>query len=104
MHGIGDERRGVRSDREKASDDYHYYLDEYCYAEDLGFDLPALNEHHGNPICMGSVMNVEASDRIARRRPTTTTTILTSIATPRISASTSPRSTSIMAIPYAWDR
>ncbi len=48
-------------DREKASDDYHYYLDEYCYAEDLGFDLLALNEHHGNPICMGSVMNVEAS-------------------------------------------
>src|SRR5713226_3478165 len=45
-------------DREKASDDYHYYLDEYCYAEDLGFDLLALNEHHGNPICMGSVMNV----------------------------------------------
>jgi alkanesulfonate monooxygenase SsuD/methylene tetrahydromethanopterin reductase-like flavin-dependent oxidoreductase (luciferase family) len=48
-------------DREKASADYHYYLDEYCYAEDLGFDLLALNEHHGNPICMGSVMNVEAA-------------------------------------------
>ena len=48
-------------DREKASDDYHYYLDEYCYAEELGFDLLALNEHHGNPICMGSVMNVEAA-------------------------------------------
>ncbi len=48
-------------DREKAADDYHYYLDEYCYAEDLGFDALALNEHHGNPICMGSVMNVEAA-------------------------------------------
>ena len=24
-------------DREKAADDYHYYLDEYCYAEDLRF-------------------------------------------------------------------
>ena len=48
-------------DREKAADDYNYYLDEYCYAEDLGFDALALNEHHGNPICMGSVMNVEAS-------------------------------------------
>src|SRR5437016_5334682 len=36
-------------DREKAADDYHYYLDEYCYAEDLGFDVLALNEHHGNP-------------------------------------------------------
>lgn len=48
-------------DREKAADDYHYYLDEYCYAENLGFDALALNEHHGNPICMGSVMNVEAA-------------------------------------------
>ncbi len=48
-------------DREKASEDYNYYLDEYCYAEDLGFDVLALNEHHGNPICMGSVMNVEAA-------------------------------------------
>jgi alkanesulfonate monooxygenase SsuD/methylene tetrahydromethanopterin reductase-like flavin-dependent oxidoreductase (luciferase family) len=48
-------------DREKAADDYNYYIDEYCYAEDLGFDALALNEHHGNPICMGSVMNVEAA-------------------------------------------
>src|SRR5215813_7290208 len=48
-------------DRDKAAADYHYYLDEYCYAEDLGFDNLALNEHHGNPICMGSVMNVEAA-------------------------------------------
>lgn len=48
-------------DREKASADYHYYLDENCYAEELGFDVVALNEHHGNPFCMGSVMNVEAS-------------------------------------------
>ncbi|MGH7878084.1 MAG: LLM class flavin-dependent oxidoreductase, partial [Candidatus Binataceae bacterium] len=55
-------------DREKASDDYHYYLDEYCYAEDLGFDVVALNEHHGNPFCMGSVMNVEASVLAYRTR------------------------------------
>ena len=48
-------------DRDKAADDYNYYLDEYCYAEELGFDVVALNEHHGNPFCMGSVMNVEAS-------------------------------------------
>ena len=48
-------------DREKAAEDYNYYLDENCYAEDLGFDVVALNEHHGNPICMGSVMNVEAA-------------------------------------------
>ncbi|MDO8435018.1 MAG: LLM class flavin-dependent oxidoreductase [Candidatus Binatus sp.] len=48
-------------DREKAADDYNYFLDEYCYGEELGFDALALNEHHGNPFCMGSVMNVEAS-------------------------------------------
>lgn len=48
-------------DREKAADDYHYYLDEACYAEELGFDAIALNEHHGTPFCMGGVMNVEAA-------------------------------------------
>jgi alkanesulfonate monooxygenase SsuD/methylene tetrahydromethanopterin reductase-like flavin-dependent oxidoreductase (luciferase family) len=46
---------------DKAADDYNYYLDEACYCEELGFDGVALNEHHGNPFCMGSVMNVEAS-------------------------------------------
>jgi len=55
-------------DREKAADDYQYCLDEYCYAEDLGFDVLALNEHHGNPICMGSVMNVEAAVLAHRTR------------------------------------
>ena len=55
-------------DREKAADDYNYYIDEYCYAEDLGFDALALNEHHGNPICMGSVMNVEAAVLAHRTR------------------------------------
>jgi alkanesulfonate monooxygenase SsuD/methylene tetrahydromethanopterin reductase-like flavin-dependent oxidoreductase (luciferase family) len=48
-------------DHEHASDDYNYYLDEACYCEELGFDGVALNEHHGNPFCMGSVMNVEAA-------------------------------------------
>src|SRR6266566_5099924 len=48
-------------DPEKAADDYNYYIDENCYAEELGFDIVALNEHHGNPFCMGSVMNVEAA-------------------------------------------
>jgi len=48
-------------DREKAADDYNYFIDEYCQAEELGFDALMLNEHHGNPFCMGSVMNVEAS-------------------------------------------
>ena len=45
----------------KGSADYRYYIEEYRYAEELGFDLVALNEHHGNPFCLGSVMNVEAS-------------------------------------------
>ena len=40
---------------------YNEYLDEYVFAEDLGFDGLALNEHHGNPFCMGAVMNVEAA-------------------------------------------
>jgi alkanesulfonate monooxygenase SsuD/methylene tetrahydromethanopterin reductase-like flavin-dependent oxidoreductase (luciferase family) len=48
-------------DRERAADDYNYYIDEYLYGEELGFDILALNEHHGNPFCMGSVMDVEAA-------------------------------------------
>ena len=48
-------------DRDKAADDYNYYIDENCYAEELGFDIVALNEHHGNPFCIGSVRNVEAA-------------------------------------------
>jgi len=55
-------------DPEKAADDYAYYIDENCYAEELGFDLVALNEHHGNPFCMGSVMNVEAAVLAHRTR------------------------------------
>ena len=56
-------------DPEQGAEDYNYYLDEYCYAEELGFDGVALNEHHGNPFCMGSVMNVEAAilARITKR-------------------------------------
>jgi alkanesulfonate monooxygenase SsuD/methylene tetrahydromethanopterin reductase-like flavin-dependent oxidoreductase (luciferase family) len=48
-------------DAEKGADEYHHYIREYCYAEELGFDLVALNEHHGNPFCMGAVMNIEAA-------------------------------------------
>jgi alkanesulfonate monooxygenase SsuD/methylene tetrahydromethanopterin reductase-like flavin-dependent oxidoreductase (luciferase family) len=50
-----------RFDPEIANRDYNYYLDENCYAEELGFDAVALNEHHGNPFCMGSAMNLEAA-------------------------------------------
>jgi len=48
-------------DREKAADDYNFYLDEACYCEEVGFDAVALNEHHGNPFCSGSVVNIEAA-------------------------------------------
>jgi alkanesulfonate monooxygenase SsuD/methylene tetrahydromethanopterin reductase-like flavin-dependent oxidoreductase (luciferase family) len=56
-------------DSEKAADEYNYWLDENCLAEELGFDIIALNEHHGNPFCMGNVMNVEAAilARITKR-------------------------------------
>ena len=33
-------------DPEKGAEDYNYFLDENCYAEELGFDAVALNEHH----------------------------------------------------------
>jgi alkanesulfonate monooxygenase SsuD/methylene tetrahydromethanopterin reductase-like flavin-dependent oxidoreductase (luciferase family) len=45
------------------------YIDEKVYAEELGFDGLALNEHHGTPFCLMAVMNVEASilARITKR-------------------------------------
>ena len=48
-------------DAEQASNDYNAYLDEAVLAEQVGFDGVALNEHHGNPFCLGSVLNVEAA-------------------------------------------
>jgi alkanesulfonate monooxygenase SsuD/methylene tetrahydromethanopterin reductase-like flavin-dependent oxidoreductase (luciferase family) len=48
-------------DPAKGRDLYNEYLDEKVLCEDLGFDGVALNEHHGTPFCMGSVMDVEAS-------------------------------------------
>src|SRR5580698_7245415 len=43
------------------SDLYRRYLNEKVYAEEMGFDMLMLNEHHSTPFCMGGVMNVEAS-------------------------------------------
>jgi alkanesulfonate monooxygenase SsuD/methylene tetrahydromethanopterin reductase-like flavin-dependent oxidoreductase (luciferase family) len=40
---------------------YNRYLDEKVYAEEVGFDALALNEHHSTPFCMGGVMNAEAA-------------------------------------------
>ena len=40
---------------------YNRFLDEKVYAEEMGFDALALNEHHSTPFCMGSACNVEAA-------------------------------------------
>jgi alkanesulfonate monooxygenase SsuD/methylene tetrahydromethanopterin reductase-like flavin-dependent oxidoreductase (luciferase family) len=48
-------------DAATASRDYNSYLDEFVLAEELGFDGVVLNEHHGNPYCLGNVMNLEAA-------------------------------------------
>ena len=48
-------------DPELGSNDYNAYLDEAVLAEEVGFDGVALNEHHGNPFCMGAVLNIEAA-------------------------------------------
>jgi alkanesulfonate monooxygenase SsuD/methylene tetrahydromethanopterin reductase-like flavin-dependent oxidoreductase (luciferase family) len=50
-----------RFDPEKAADDWNHFVEEYRFAEELGMDALALNEHHGNPFCMGNVMNTEAA-------------------------------------------
>ena len=44
-----------------ASDLYHRFYDEKLYAEEMGFDGLALNEHHSTPFCMQGVTNVTAS-------------------------------------------
>ena len=50
-----------RYDPQLGADLYNRYLDEKVYAEEMGFDMLMLNEHHSTPFCMGGVMNVEAS-------------------------------------------
>lgn len=44
-----------------AADMYNYYLDEYQFCEEVGFDGLMLNEHHNTPTCMGAAMNLEAA-------------------------------------------
>lgn len=48
-------------DPKLGSELYNRYLDEKIYAEEVGFDALALNEHHSTPFCMGQVTNVEAA-------------------------------------------
>src|SRR5260370_14606489 len=52
--------------RERAAEDYNYYIDENPYAEGLGFYIIALNQHHRNPVCLGSVLNVETVHVVRR--------------------------------------
>src|SRR5271170_2527531 len=45
------------------------YLDEKIYSDELGtFDGVMLNEHHGTPFCLGSVMDVEAAVLAAKTK------------------------------------
>lgn len=67
-------------DHIKGSRLYNYYFDEMLYAEALGFDGIALNEHHGTPFCMGGVMNLEAA--ILARITTTAKIVLIGNALP----------------------
>jgi alkanesulfonate monooxygenase SsuD/methylene tetrahydromethanopterin reductase-like flavin-dependent oxidoreductase (luciferase family) len=60
-HGAFFGMPNARFDRALASDDFNYYLDQAQYAEAVGFDGVALNEHHGTPFCMGAVVNMEAA-------------------------------------------
>ena len=49
-------------DPKVGADILNRHLDEKVYAEELGgFDGVMLNEHHGTPFCLGSVMDVEAA-------------------------------------------
>jgi alkanesulfonate monooxygenase SsuD/methylene tetrahydromethanopterin reductase-like flavin-dependent oxidoreductase (luciferase family) len=50
-------------DRKRAADLLNMYIDEKVWSEEEldGFDGVMLNEHHGTPFCMGSVMDVEAA-------------------------------------------
>jgi len=48
-------------DARLSADLFERYLDEKVYAEQVGFDMLMLNEHHSTPFQLGGVMNVEAS-------------------------------------------
>lgn len=48
-------------DPDVGADQYNYYLDEYEYCEQMGFDGLMLNEHHNTPTCLGAAMNLEAA-------------------------------------------
>ncbi|HJU10425.1 MAG TPA: LLM class flavin-dependent oxidoreductase, partial [Candidatus Binataceae bacterium] len=47
---------------------YRRYLDEYAYAETMGFDGLMVNEHHNTPTCMHLAANLSAAALIQRTR------------------------------------
>ena len=47
-------------DAELSANLFDRYIDEKVYAEEVGFDMLMLNEHHSTPFQLGGVMNVEA--------------------------------------------
>ncbi len=46
--------------REKAHANYRRYLDEYEYADEVGFDGLMINEHHSTPSCVDVSVNMTA--------------------------------------------
>ena len=46
--------------REKAADNYRRFLDEYEYADEVGFDGLTINEHHSTPSCVDVSVNMTA--------------------------------------------
>ena len=53
-------------DPHKGADEYASYIDQLCYAEQLGFDAIAVNEHHQTAYGMMPAPNLIASALIAR--------------------------------------
>ncbi len=49
------------------ADLYHQYLDEYEYAEEMGFDGLMLNEHHNTPTCLGADLQGSSGVRLCPR-------------------------------------
>ena len=45
-------------DPNKATDLFKRYLDEFQYAEDVGFHGLMINEHHNTPSCMDVEVNI----------------------------------------------
>jgi alkanesulfonate monooxygenase SsuD/methylene tetrahydromethanopterin reductase-like flavin-dependent oxidoreductase (luciferase family) len=53
---------------EKGVQLYRRYLDEYAYAETVGFDGLMVNEHHNTPTCMHMSANISAAALVQRTK------------------------------------